>query len=386
MEIWLEKKDCTGCGACKNVCPKGAIEMVQGDDGFKYPSINQNKCINCGLCKKTCPILGKAILDRLDTPLAFAGWSKDENTRFTSTSGGIFTELTKPIINKNGYVVGASYNEENLVEHKIANNFLELDNLKQSKYLQSDTKNIYQGTKKLLDNDKTVAFCGSPCQIAALYKFLKKDYPNLLTIEFICRGMNSPKAFKAWMSEIENRKRKKIKKVWFKYKGNGWKTSPKRTRVDFSDGTYQIYDDYKNTYMVGYLESNLYTRKCCSSCKFNTMPREADITLADFWGITKTLDDDKGTSLILVNSNKGLDYFEDIKENIFWQKRDINEIYKGNSCFTTPVKTNENSDKFLRELNDKNFSYLVKKYSKKTFFQRQKDKIKYYLKNVVKRN
>ena len=287
MEIWLEKKDCTGCSACANICPKNAIEMVEDENGFKYPKINHEKCIDCGLCKKTCPIVEKFRQNRYERPNAYAGWSKDESVRYTSTSGGLFTEITKPIIENGGYVVGAAYNENNMVEHKIVNDLKGLEELKQSKYLQSDIKDVYKDVKKILNDNKEVAFCGSPCQVAGLLNYLQKEYTNLLTIEFICRGMNSPKAYRAWLSEIETNENKKVKRVWFKYKINGWKTSPKCTRIDFDDNTHKVYDGDDNVFMKGYLGPNLYIRPSCGNCRFNGMPRTADITLADFWGIKK---------------------------------------------------------------------------------------------------
>lgn len=364
MKICISKKVCTGCGACSNICPKKAIKMLEDETGFKYPIIDNDLCVNCGLCKKTCPIMQEIHNKKSEKPEVYAAWSKDKDIRFNSTSGGAFTEIAKQIIKNNGYVIGAKYNQENLVEHAIVNNEEGLEELRQSKYLQSDTKNIYNDTKKILDKGNLVAFCGSPCQIAGLYKFLRKEYQNLLTIEFICRGMNSPKAYKAWLSEIENKNNKKVKKVWFKYKVNGWKASPKCTRIDFKDETYKVFNGEENLYMQGYLKSNLYIRPSCGNCKFNGLPRQADITLADFWGIDNELDDDKGTSLILINSDMGKKIVESIFEKLSVYKRDINEIYKGNVCFNNSVEINPNSKRFLKGLNSNNFSLQLEKYEK----------------------
>ena len=383
MDFWLNKNRCTGCGACSNICPKNAITMTTDKYGFKYPHIDNKKCINCNLCKNTCPIVKNKNYNKNTIQQVFAGWSKDQETRFSSTSGGLFTELTKPIVTRGGYVVGAGYNENNLVEHKIATNLKELNELKQSKYVQSNTNDIYRKVKKLLDNDKEVAFCGSPCQVAALYNFLKKKYNKLLTIEFICRGVNSPKAYKCWIDEIEQEENKKIKKIWFKYKENGWKTSPKRTRIDFIDNTYKILEGDKNTYMSGYLNSNLYIRPSCSNCQFKGTDRQADITLADFWGINKELDDDKGTSLILINNENGMKYFNNIKERIFYQKRNTDEISKNNICFNNSVKINKRSQKFLKEVNTNNFSYLINKYGKESFVKKIIIKIKKYILQIL---
>lgn len=381
MEMWIETKDCTGCGACSNICPANAIKMVEDECGFKYPQIDNKKCINCGMCKKTCPISNVKVNDNFKSPKVFAAWSKNQDVRYTSTSGGLFSEITMPIINNGGYAIGAAYNEENLVEHRVADNLEKLKMLKQSKYLQSDTKDIYMKTRELLNKNYEVAFCGSPCQIAGLNNFLMKKYDNLLTIEFICRGMNSPKAYKMWLKQIENSENKKVKRVWFKYKINGWKKSPKCTRIDFEDDSHKVYSGDENTYMTGYLEPNLYIRPSCGDCKFNGVQRQADITLADFWGVKEELDDDKGTSLVLINSEKGMQYFNKVKDNIFYEERSLEEIYKGNVCFNNSVKINKNSNKFLKELSEDNFDQLIKKYGKEPLMRR----IKNMVKNILKR-
>lgn len=364
MDYWIKKDKCTGCGVCSNICPKQAIKMLEDETGFKYPVINQELCINCGICKNTCPIISKNNNNR-NKPKTYAAFSKDDEIRFNSTSGGVFTEVAKAIIKENGYVVGAKYNKDNLVEHAIINKEKDIELIRQSKYLQSDTKKIYYEVKKILDKNKLVAFCASPCQVAALYKYLNKDYNNLLTIEFICRGMNSPKAYKIWLKEIEKNENKKVVKVWFKYKENGWKKSPRSTRIDFNDGTYKVYNDKENSFMNGYLGPNLYIRQSCGECNFNGLPRQADITLGDFWGIEEKYDDDKGTSIVLSNSKKGDIWIEKIKNRINIYKKNIVDIDKGNICFKTSVKINPKSKEFLNKINESNFSHLVNKYTPK---------------------
>lgn len=382
MNFWIKKEKCTGCGACCSICPKGAISMQEDETGFKYPVIDNKICINCGLCKKTCPILKDNMNIRKKIPSTYAAWSRDKEIRYNSTSGGIFTEIAKAVIKENGYVIGAKYNDNNLVEHTIINSLDEINIIRQSKYLQSDTKNIYKDAKKLLDNNSLLVFCGSPCQIAGLYNYLKKDYENLITIEFICRGMNSPKAYKSWLSEIEKKEGKHVIRVWFKYKELGWKKSPKCTRIDFEDKSFKVYSGDDNTFMSGYLGPNLYLRPSCGLCNFNGLPRQADITLADFWSIEEKYDDDKGTSLILSNSSKGDIWIKKISNNIYIYKKSITDIEKGNKCFSKSVKINPNSEKFLRELNDSNFSILLEKYSKKGNIKR---KMKLIIKKIIKK-
>ncbi len=301
-------------------------------------------------------------MERFTVPDTYAVWSKDQNVRYCSTSGGAFTEFAKAILADGGLVAGARYNDENMVEHDLVDDYEGIEKLRQSKYLSSSMGDIYKKVKSELSAGKLVAFCGSPCQVAGLYTFLGKEYDNLFTMDFICRGMNSPKAFRAWLSEIEQQEGSKVTKVWFKYKEGGWKTSPKRTRLDFENGKIKVYEGEENLYMYGYLTSNLYIRPSCGNCRFKGVPRKSDVTFADFWGINKELDDDKGTSMILINSEKGQMYFNRIFENFNAYKKDFNSIFDGNPMFTTSAKVPENGHDFLTNLDVLSFSENLKKY------------------------
>lgn len=296
-------------------------------------------------------------------PITYATWTKDADIRYHSTSGGAFTEFAKAIISEGGYVAGAQYNSDCLVEHALVSDLEGIERLRQSKYVQSNLNNIYKQVKEKLDEGKIVGFCGAPCQVAGLYNFLeKKEYSNLFTMDFICRGMNSPKAFKAWLTEIEQEENSKAKKVWFKYKDGGWKTSPKRTRVDFEDGHFKVYEGEKNLFMHGYLSSNLYIKPSCGNCACKGLPRHGDITFADFWGIEAKYDDDKGTSLLLINSEKGQVYFDEIKENMEYHEKDFDDILGGNPMFTSSVEVPENAHLFLEDLDRMSFTDALKKY------------------------
>lgn len=301
-------------------------------------------------------------MERYSTPDTYAVWSKDNRIRYNSTSGGAFTEFANMVISERGIVVGARYNKQNLVEHAIVDSSSGIEELRQSKYMSSTMGEVYKKVKGELEKGKQVAFCGSPCQVAGLYSFLGKEYSNLFTMDFICRGMNSPKAFKAWLSEIEKNEGKKVHKVWFKYKDGGWKTSPKRTRLDFEDETYKVYEGENNLYMHGYLSSNLYIRPCCGVCKFKGVPRSSDLTFADFWGIRKQLDDDKGTSMLLVNSEKGREYFSKVVDKMEVHKQDFGSVFAGNPMFNTSVVVPIQRHDFLADLDNLTFSECLKKY------------------------
>lgn len=301
-------------------------------------------------------------MKRFTTPDTYAVWSKDSDIRYNSTSGGAFSEFAKAILAEGGVVVGAKYNDQNLVEHAIVDNYSGIEELRQSKYLSSSVGDVYKKVKIELANGRLVAFCGSPCQVAGLYSFLGKEYDNLFTMDFICRGMNSPKAYKSWLDEVEKEKGSTATKVWFKYKDGGWKTSPKRTRVDFNDGTFKVFEGEKNLYMNGYLTSNLYIRPCCGDCQFKGVPRKSDVTFADFWGIEKELDDDKGTSMLLVNSEKGRELFSRVRDNIEVHTKDFDTIFAGNPMFSGSVEVPKKAHNFLVDLDNLTFSECLKKY------------------------
>jgi len=301
-------------------------------------------------------------MERFMAPDTYAVWSKNSEVRYNSTSGGAFSEFAKVILDDGGVVAGAKYNKENLVEHVLTDSYDGIEQLRQSKYMSSSLGNIYKEVKDYLNKGKLVAYCGAPCQVAGLYAFLGREYDNLFTMDFICRGMNSPKAFKAWLSEIEKQENSKVIKVWFKYKEGGWKSSPQRTRLDFANGTYKVYEGDKNLYMYGYLTSNLYIRPCCGNCRFKGIPRRSDITFADFWGIEKELDDDRGTSMVLINSQKGRIYFDKVRSELYAYKKNFNDIYMGNPMFITSAVVPVEGHDFLVDLDRYAFSEDLKVY------------------------
>lgn len=352
--------------------------------GFLHPEIDASLCIDCGACEKICPVIHKPNLVRYSSPTVYAAWTKDEDTRRCSTSGGMFTEIGKAVLAEGGLVAGAEYAPDNMVRHSIVDCTEDLPKLRQSKYVQSDTASIYKEIKNRLKEGKTVAFCGTPCQVAGLYGFLGKDYERLLTVEFICRGVNSPKAYRHWLDEIEENRGEKATRVWFKYKEHGWKQSPRCTRIDFSDGSCQVLSGDENAYMVGYLGPNLYIRPSCGECRFNGLPRQGDITLADFWGVDGVLDDDKGTSMVLINSEKGSMYFSKLRERIVCREKSLEDILKGNVCFDHCVTVPPESKKFLKELDQKKFSVLLKRYTKTSWLKRAVGKLKRVIKRCCK--
>jgi len=374
----IKKELCTGCDACFNVCPENCIEMIVDEIGFRYPKVNYDKCTNCKVCIKTCPSLNKSLIaDNWREPKVFAAWSLNESIRLNSTSGGIFSELAKEIILDGGLVVGARYNEQHLVEHEMIESIDDIEKLRQSKYVQSDIGDIFIRVEVKLKEERLVAFCGSPCQVAGLLNYLKRPYDNLVTFDFVCRGTNSPKAYTKYMEMLEKKYNSKIEKVWFKNKTYGWNRFS--TRIDFKNGKTYIKDRYSDLYMRGYIEENLYMRPCCFDCKYKDFPRVADITLADFWGVGATdpeLDADKGTSLIMINSKKGNEVFNKIEKCVFRKESKMEAALPGNMSIVKPAARNTKSEEFLIMLDMYPFDVCFKKYCSHSLLVRIKRKAK----------
>lgn len=286
-----------------NICPEKAITMVTDDEGFTTPHINHDKCTQCGECEKCCPV-NETIFHT--APLyCFAGWAKDPGQVEKSTSGGIFPVLADYFFDNGGYVAGAAMGRDFRVSHKLAQNSEQLSAFRFSKYVQSDTGSIFSKIEDLLKNGEKVLFSGTPCQISGLNNFLKTGYPNLLTVEVLCKGVASPGFFRRYIESLENNK---IAAVSFRDKKYPWKDSYYNFALQDKQGnTLSEQNAWNNPFYRAYLNDGL-SRKSCSRCKYADISRCADITLGDFDHHNSELRNDRGTSLILLNSQKGADF------------------------------------------------------------------------------
>ena len=310
------KHKCTNCMACYNICPSGAIEMKEDKDGFVYPFINEEKCTHCGLCTKKCPALNleeiKSSTDRTDAPVIYAGYSDNEEIREKSTSGGVFSILAKYILDKGGYVCGARFTRGGICEHVIVDNWEDLAPLRGSKYVQSNINNCYKEIKNLLAQDKYVLFTGTPCQVAALYAVLGKDYEKLFTIDLLCHGLPSQKIFREYLNEITDGLENEVEDFQFRNKIEGWEKPSISYRLR---GNYYYYY-WDTAYIQGFVK-NLILRKSCTDCKYSKLPRNGDFTIGDFWGVNafdKSINDNKGISVLLLNSLKARNAFAEVKD------------------------------------------------------------------------
>lgn len=357
--------ECNGCQMCKDICTRNAISYITSKEGFWFPKVDYSKCINCGICVKKCPNKTKVDVQK-NLPIVKAVWSKDKEVRLASTSGGLFFELANYILQNKGYVEGCVYDEDFKGAHQtIISSVDKLEPLMVSKYVESSAEGIYKKIKKILFTGKLVLFVGAPCQCAALYSYLGKDYENLFVVDFLCRGANSPKAHKKYIEYLENKYNGKIIKLRSKDKRNGWQRFGQSALFD--NGMEYFLPHEKDLRVVAYHRGNLMSRESCLDCKFKELPRYADLTLGDFWGINaEEVDDiDSGISLCFINSDKGKYLIENIKDRICVINKTIEEAKKGNPAIYSSASCSKNRKIFLNKLDSNSFDLLVKKYADK---------------------
>lgn len=356
----LSKEDCTGCGACMNRCPVNCISMQSGNEGFFYPAISEDECIKCGSCKTACPVLTPPPYDE-DLPSCYAAWSVDPDIRFNSTSGGVFTHLAQLILQCGGYIVGARYRADHLVEHVMISSENELKELRQSKYVQSEIGSIFRKVESQLAKGKTVLFAGTPCQCAGLRMYIGRDHSNLYLCDFICRGVNSPAVYQKYLRELEKQYKSPVKRVWFKNKTHGWNRFC--TKIVFENNQEYLADRETDPFMLGYIKSklSLYMRPSCYHCRFKGISRPVDITLGDFWGASTqnaAFDSDKGTSLVMVYTSKGEKLLRRAK-GLEIYPAEINNALEHNICATQSVQMPEDRQYFFQQLQTDEFFKLI---------------------------
>ena len=352
------KKDCSGCSACANICPKNCIKMERDEFGFAYPKVDTDLCINCGRCETVCPIINPA---KENNPLSVKGAkNRDESVRRTSSSGGTFFELANGIISRGGIVFGCALDSELVARHIGVETVEGLSALKSSKYVQSDVGTTYREVKKHLMDGREVLYSGTPCQIAGLKNYLGKSYDNLLLVDVLCHGVPSPGVFADYLEYLGERFGAKPISVNFRNKEKSWKRL--YFEVKFENGkryfTFCGYDRYMSMFL-----NNISLRPSCYDCRFTTVNRQGDITLGDFWGIGRKYperDDDKGISLIIVNSEKGKNAYESISGKFDAFDSDIDTAKKPQHTMTASTPKNPKNEEFYRLYTEKGIKEAAK--------------------------
>lgn len=376
-----DKKDCCGCNACVQKCPKSCIAMQEDKEGFLYPQVNIELCIDCGLCEKVCPVINQ---NEPRKPLkVYAAKNNNEEIRMQSSSGGIFTLLAEKVIQESGVVFGARFDENWEVKHDYTETIEGLAAFRGSKYVQSRIEDNYQKVEQFLKQGRKVLFSGTPCQIAGLKCFLRKEYSNLLTVDFICHGVPSPGVWRQYLKERVARMCDKnsvstapiskenahIESISFRDKRLGWKkfsfalTLSATDRSGVKNTVSLLNTKYKNPFLIGFLR-DLYLRPSCHHCPSKGFNSSSDITIADFWGINDYMpkeNDHKGYSLVFIHNDK----VKIDKQNIEFSLLNIKEICKNNRTIYNSSKPHPNRKTFFNEMNKNSHTieFLIGKYS-----------------------
>lgn len=376
MNVYEKKENCCGCTACLNICPKSAIEMVTDEKGFKYPLVKSDYCIGCNLCKKVCDFQSGDTVNNidLDDNLIYGVKHKNFDERITSRSGGVFMALCDYVLSKKGVIYGATFDDKLKVIHKCAETKEEVNKFKGSKYVQSDLGMVFGQIKDELNSSRTVLFSGTACQTAGLRKYIKLckvNSDNLILCDLVCHGVPSPLFFEKYLDFLSSKTGRSVTEFNFRDKYFGW--AP-HIESFFSNKRY-----YSNLYTDLFYKHIMF-RPSCENCKYTNFNRPSDLTIADFWGVNKAIDnfdDNKGVSLLIINTHKGKEIFETIKDKLEYSLSDKNSCIQPN--LQHPSIFSDKCDEFWNDFQSKGVEYVMKKYGNMNFKEQVKFKIKVIL-------
>ncbi len=364
IELFLQKKECYGCTACINICPNGAITMFPDEQGFLYPQINPCLCIECELCLKVCPFHNSFHMDgNLAEPDIYGVKHKSDDVRMNSSSGGMFTAISNYMLEHGGPVYGAMFDKDFTVCHQKAGIREDCNKFRGSKYVQSDLRDVFREVKEDLMACQYVLFSGTPCQTAGLHNYLKGqvDLKKLFLCDLVCHGTPSPQIFKDYIDFLKNKFHSQIEDLTFRYKPAGWRSQA--MSVWFKNGETYMSAAGGDIYYKLFL-NNYILRSSCYNCKFANLHRPSDITIGDFWGIKNgppDFEDEKGVSLILVNTRKGRTLFEAVSDRLYYRKSNIVEGMQVN--LKEPSKPSPKIHEFWTDYQTHGFVYVAKKYA-----------------------
>lgn len=371
-KLFLKKEECCGCSACMNVCSKNAIHMETDEKGYLYPAINENECINCGLCEKVCP-LRDDLTEIGFEQTAYGVKNKDQNERKRSSSGSVFIEVAKWILNQGGVVYGVELDSDFNVKFGSAETLEDVRKFQGSKYVQSEKNDVFRKIRKDLNAEKMVLFTGTPCEVAGLKHFLRKDYDNLYTLDLICHGVPSWKSLQIYVEEKEKRYSSYIKELRFRDKSYGWRNQ--ELFMKLNNGKVYHAPIWEDTF-YRLFTNNYILRDSCYTCKYANMNRQGDITIGDFWNIknvNKEFEDNLGVSSIIINSEKGKYLFTLIRDKFDCIKCSLADITQTN--LYSPSLKPEKYKAFQTDCFENGFEYCLKKYGSMTIFEKIRRKL-----------
>lgn len=363
----LQHKQCCGCRACGDVCPKTCISFEKDTEGFYYPSIAENKCIDCGKCTKVCPELNITKNDTICS-VSLAGYAKDLTHHLQGSSGGYFGLLAEYVINNGGIVYGAAFDENLKVIHISAMTKEQLLPLYKSKYVQSNLQGVYKSIKQNLETGRCVLFCGTPCQCNAVRNFCRNRNENLYLVDFICHGVPSQELFDESIRWIEKENGIKVIKFTFRYK-DGDTTNPRSYGMEYIKNGQLIKKQglYHDIPFYYGFQQYLFLRPSCYNCKWCSINRSSDITLGDYWGISKvdkTFDEHRGVSLLLFNTEKGKKIAQSIgMDDTFYYKEFPSDLaIMNNASLSKCTKLSPTRAQFFDDYQSQGFNFVVDKY------------------------
>lgn len=348
-----EKARCCGCSACQSVCPVKCINLISDNEGFLYPNVDSFLCVNCGLCERVCPINNHEEYKEIEK--SFILRSKDINVLKESSSGGFFTGFSKYILAHGGVVYGVGLSENKAVIHMRVDREDDIPKLRGSKYVQSEISGIFESVKKDLKNKRLVGFSGTPCQVNGLHNYLEQmrcDTSNLITVDLICHGVSSPSLWKSYVEYQEQKNNSKVEYVNFRYKTYGYHSGS--MKIIFQNGK-RYYGSARVDLMLKSFFREISSRPSCYECNFKALNRVSDFTVFDGWHyseLSSKKDDDKGYTNVLVNTNKGLDFFNHIAGEYVIEKTNYSDAIKSDGIMYS--KSAMAHDKRFEFYNDSN--------------------------------
>lgn len=360
-------KSCYGCTACATVCPKDAIRIVPNEEGFYYPFLDEKKCIECGLCLKVCNIDKKNLEKTTNEPpqLVYAAWSKETSSLLKSTSGGVSFHITKRFIENEGIVYGVGWKDHLIASHIRTNNLLQIDELRGSKYVQSDLNDTFVKIKDDLKAEQKVLFIGTPCQVGGLKNCINKELQkNLYTIDLVCHGTPSNKMFQSYLSYLEKKENSRI--VSFAFRGKkhtGWRAYE---IVKYSNGKETKRTSGHQAYFIGF-NDDLFSKEKCYDCGYSQTHRTGDVTLSDFWGSEKSnrqlaKERKYGYNFFSCNTKKGIELFELVKNDLIIIPSSYDIAVAGDIRFRDSNSRPKVRDYIYKELDSMGFEGIKNKY------------------------
>lgn len=362
--------NCSSCAACANACAHNAITMQLDSEGFYRPVINADKCVKCGMCERVCPwnkpVENPNIAEV--SPKTVAAYAKDASVRLQSSSGGIFTVLAERILDDGGVVVGVAQMDKAHFGHIVVDNKADLAKLRGSKYVQADVGLVYRDVRSLLKAGRKVLFSGTPCQVAGLYAVLGNaaTSADLFTVDIVCHGTASVKVFEKYVAEMEKDRSALVKSTRFRDKRNGWRLfSMTLSLKTISGDCFQFSKTLREDKFMRVFLQNICLNTSCADCHYGKLPRIADVTLGDYWNIASVhpeMDDDKGTSVVLLNTEHGCELFDSVADKIVQCESKVEYAIAGNPCIIRSSKPHPKRTEFFANLDKYTLNKLIKMY------------------------